>query len=71
MANSISLYQNGKYWVTRVRNGYEIYEDGFTHSTRVVLIPCDHGDEGLARAKARTDAMAGKERKQVTDTEEF
>lgn len=55
------LYEAGDYWVCRERfgqsDGYAVYKNGLTHSTRVASIGFS-GEEGLRRAKAEADRLA-------------
>jgi len=61
------LYENGNFWVCRKQfgsgrfrpksEGYEVYENGITHSKRVAIIGYA-GEEGLKRAIAEADKRA-------------
>ena len=44
------VFETDRYWVKRVPKGFEVYEIGLTHSTRVASIGYT-GAEGLQRAK--------------------
>jgi hypothetical protein len=48
------VYESGAHWVLRVKNGFEVYKNGVTHSTRCAIIGFK-GAEGLERAKAECD----------------
>jgi hypothetical protein len=55
------VFETDHYWVKRVPKGFEVYEIGLTHSTRVAVIGYT-GDKGLERAKAeiaRREAASG------------
>jgi hypothetical protein len=62
------LYENGPFWVCAAEfgsgrfkpksKGYEVWESGITHSTRRSIIGFA-GDEGLKRAIAEADRLAG------------
>jgi hypothetical protein len=45
------LYENGKYWITTGRLGFEVYKVGVTHSTRCAVIGFN-ADIGLGLPKA-------------------
>ena len=63
------LYENGPFWVTAAEfgtgrfepkgKGFEVYENGVTHSTRRAIIGWV-GEKGLTRAIAEADRLAGK-----------
>jgi len=56
------LYMNYPFWVCRNQkhgNGFEVYEEGVTHSKRVAIIGYD-GQVGLDRAKAEADKRASR-----------
>ena len=44
------VYEEGIYWVLKVKKGYEIYKIGITHSTRVASIGFE-GEIGLSACK--------------------
>ena len=43
------VHETKNHWVLRVKNGYEVYRNGITHSTRCAQIGFK-GDEGKKRA---------------------
>lgn len=69
------LYQTSDFWVCKERfgsgrlgpksNGYAVYRNGITHSTRVAQIGFD-GEEGLRRAIAEADRRVGLVTKTIT-----
>jgi len=48
------VFENGNYWVLRVKTGFEVYEAGATASRRVAIIGY-HGDVGVTKAKAEIE----------------
>lgn len=56
------IYEAGDYWVLRVKNGYEVYRNGITHSVRCAQIGWK-GDEGIKRAIAEADRRQALETK--------
>ena len=59
MKESDILYENGDFWVTKGKKGYEVYQSGVTHSVRVAVIGWE-GEEGLTKARAEADRRATK-----------
>ena len=60
MNESDILYQNKEFWVCKAvdeRKGFEVYEDGITHSTRRAIIGYT-GAPGLEKAKSFCDRFA-------------
>jgi len=55
------LYMNYPFWVCRGRagKGFEVYNEGATHSVRVAVIGYE-GQAGLDRAKVEADKRASK-----------
>ena len=47
-------YEKGDFWVLKVKNGFEVYKIGITHSTRCASFGYA-GGEGLNRAIAEID----------------
>lgn len=43
------MYESLNYWVLRVKNGFEVYKTGLTHSTRCAQIGY-HGEVGLTKS---------------------
>ena len=54
------LYSTGQFWVCKAKHGYEVYENGVTHSTRRAIIGWE-GEKGLSRAIAEADRRQAKE----------
>lgn len=50
------LYENGRFWVTKAKHGYEVYESGVTHSVRKAIIGYE-SDKGLLLAQAKADQL--------------
>lgn len=48
------VYEQGNYWVLKLKNGYEVYKLGISYSTRCARIGYT-GDIGLNKAKAEID----------------
>ena len=48
------MYENGKFWVLRTKNSYEVYEIGITHSLRCDVIGRSFPN-ALDRAKQTCD----------------
>ena len=58
MSEADITYEQDPYWVLRTRKGFEVYENGLTHSTRRAVIGFT-GDHGLMRAKQEIARLAG------------
>jgi hypothetical protein len=50
-------YENGDFWATSAKHGWEVYENGLTHSVRRAIIGYK-GQEGLLKAMAKADQLA-------------
>jgi len=52
MKESDILFEIGDYWIAKARkgDGYEVWRNGVTHSTRCAVIGWN-GEKGLERAK--------------------
>jgi len=48
------VFERAPYWVLRVKNGFEVYETGATHSVRKAFIGFP-GEVGLSRSKAEIE----------------
>lgn len=48
------VHETKNYWVLRVKNGFEVYKSGITHSVRCARIGWK-GKEGLNKAIAECD----------------
>lgn len=53
----VPLYENGRFWVAKAKNGFEVYESGITHSVRRAIIGYE-GATGMAKARAEADRRA-------------
>ena len=51
------LYENGPFFVTKAKHGYEVYENGTTHATRRYIFGSE-GAEWYERAKRECDRLA-------------
>ena len=51
------MHEVGKYWVCKVKHGFDVYKTGITHSTRCASIGYK-GDYGLQRAIAEANKRA-------------
>jgi len=51
------LYENSDYWVCKSKNGYEVYKNCITHSTRCAIIGYE-GEKGLNMAIYECDKRA-------------
>jgi hypothetical protein len=58
--NTPILYENGRFWVTKAKHGFEVYENGITHATRRGIFGSE-GTQWFDRAKAHADLLASKE----------
>lgn len=45
------VFEEGRYWILKVKGGFEVYETSITCSVRRAFVGFE-GDEGLKRAKA-------------------
>ena len=48
------IFENGPYWVLKVKYGYDVYKCGVIHSTRCAIIGWK-GERGLDKAKNEID----------------
>ncbi len=48
------VYENSTHWVKSVKNGFEVYRNGLTHSVRCAQIG-SKGDQGINRAIKEAD----------------
>lgn len=51
------IYENKRFWVLKVKGGFEVYKTGVTHSTRCSQIG-HTGSEGETRAIKEADRRA-------------
>lgn len=54
------VYETKDFWVLKVSTGYEVYQNGITHSTRVAQIGWANTDRGLNRAMKEADRRQAK-----------
>jgi len=57
------LHENGNFWVCKAsnpKNGFEVYKNGITHSTRCAIIGF-LGEVGLKKAITECDKRANQE----------
>jgi hypothetical protein len=54
------VYENGGHWVLRVKNGFEVYKNGITPSTRCAIIGWS-GAVGEEKAIAECDRRCCRE----------
>jgi len=54
MTEADIIYELPNFWVLRVKNGFEVFQTGITHSVRVAQIGYK-GQVGIDKAKAECD----------------